>query len=643
MDNIAKIKFLTKQLITYSESYYNLDSPLITDQEYDRLYDELKRLEDQSNFWLSNSPTRKVQGQVLDKFNKVVHSKPMLSANKTKDIGEIKTAVNNKNFYCSYKLDGLTLVVKYKNGNLVNAITRGNGIQGEDVTEQAKMIYNLPLRIPHKEELELRGECVISWSSFKEINSTLEQPFSHPRNMAAGSLRSLDTNIARERKLAYIPFECVTHINDSKLKELEYLDNLGFNTVGRYTGSVEDCVSNMKAEDSEFPVDGLIFEIDSKRESSNLGATSHHENCRIALKWEDIIYKTILRDVVWKTNKTGTTSPVAIFDEVDLDGALTTKATLHNAQYIKKLQLGIGDEIGVIRANMVIPKVVENYTRSDTLKLPEFCPQCGAALKTVCSDNSEFLQCTNNSCMSKSLALFEHFISKNAMNIEGMSSATLNFLIDNKFIEDFVDLYKMTDEDYVIWSSFSGFGEISVGKLKEAIERSRNVKLANFINSLSIPNIGFAGAKTIANYCDNDVNNFIDICLDQNFNWSDLEDFGEITATSIKAFIKTNIIESSRILKLIEQLNFEKAELITVSNKLNGSTFCITGKLEKFSNRDQLVANIEQNGGKFVSGVNTKCNYLINNDINSSSSKNKRAKQLNIPIITEDEYLKLVQ
>ena len=642
---IEKIKRLTEQLLVYANEYYNLDSPSISDQEYDKLYDELEALENEHNFWLSNSPTRKVQGKVLDKFNKVIHSKPMLSANKTKDINVVKKFLADKHFYTSYKLDGLTLVVKYKDGEFISAVTRGSGLQGEDVTEQAKMITNLPLRIPYEGELELRGECVVSWNMFRKINETLEVPFSHPRNMASGSLRNLDANVTRERKLSFIPFESVTYVNDSKLKELEFLDSIGFTTVNRVElNDVDECVSAMSPQYSLFPVDGLIFEIDSKQVSNSLGITEHHENCRIALKWEDTVYTTTLRDVVWSTNKTGAVTPVAIFDEVDLDGALTTKATLHNVEYVKKMKLGIGDSIGVIRSNMVIPKVLENYTNSNNLPIPEVCPCCGAPLEIRISDLSACLYCTGDNCRDQKIALLEHFISKRAANIEGMSTATLEFLFDSGIVSNFIDLYKITDEQYAAWCEEDGYGEVSVKNLRVAIENSRNIELTNFINALSIPNVGFAGAKTIAKYCNNDVNEFIEHCLDIDFDWEALEDFGLITSMAIKRWVKENMIHTNMLQELIPEFNFIKPiENISTINKLSGKAFCITGKLNKFVNRDALVNNIELFGGKFVSGVSAKCDYLINNDFASASSKNKKAKELNIPIITEEEYLKMIQ
>ena len=386
MNNIDRIKELVEQLNRASEAYYKYDKPIMTDKEYDELMDELESLEASENFILANSPIQKVQGYILEGLQKIEHSKPMLSAAKTKDANEIKKFIGNNHFYCGYKLDGLTMVTRYKNGRFVQAITRGTGLIGEDVTEQAKFIANLPMAIPYKSDLELRGECVISWEQFNKVNETLEEQYSHPRNLAAGTLRNFDTSMVKDRKLSYVVFECVSDLYDedrlfdSKWDELVYLDHLGFETVERCYGEVDDCIEEMKPELYRYPVDGLIFEYCMKEYSKSLAATSHHEGCRMAFKWADSTYETTLVDVEWNTTRTGLISPVAIFEPVDLDGAITTRATLHNVSIIKQLELGIGDIITVYRSNMVIPKIDENLTRSNTLVIPSKCScTCGFA------------------------------------------------------------------------------------------------------------------------------------------------------------------------------------------------------------------------------------------------------------------------
>ena len=424
MEKIEQIKKLTEELLYHCHLYYDLDSPILSDAEYDKKYSELEQLENEANFWLANSPTRNVQGSVLDCFVKVEHSKNMLSAAKTKDVNEIKKFLGNNAFYCSYKLDGLTLVVRFKNGHFVQAVTRGTGTIGEDVTEQAKMISNLPMHIPYNGDLELRGECVVSWSNFHKINEGLENKYSHPRNLAAGSLRNLDTNITKERNLSYVVFECVSDLYDegilfdSKWDELGYLSHLGFETVERCHGTTEDCIEAMSPECYSYPVDGLIFEFCMKAYSKSLESTSHHEGCRMALKWADEVYETTLLDVEWNPTRTGLISPVAIFKEIDLDGALTTRATLHNLSIIRQLELGIGDTITVYRSNMVIPKIDDNLTRSNTLIIPTKCPCCSAEVIVKDTDNSQVLMCPNPDCSAKKIAQFTHIVSRKCMNIE---------------------------------------------------------------------------------------------------------------------------------------------------------------------------------------------------------------------------------
>lgn len=643
MNKIETIKNLTAKLLQYCDEYYNLDRPTISDTEYDKKFDELKSLEDETGFWLANSPTRKVQGQVLDCFTKVKHSKPMLSAAKTKDANEIKRFIGNQPFYCSYKLDGLTLVVRYENGEFVQAVTRGNGEIGEDVTAQARMISNLPMHIDYNDKLELRGECVISWKNFHKINESLDEPYSHPRNLAAGSLRQLDTNITKQRNLSYVVFECVSDLYnnnalfDSKLDELGYLDCLGFETVGRCIGNVDDCIEGMQPEWYQYPCDGLIFEMCMKSYSKTLPVTAHHEGCRMALKWADEMYETTLRDVEWNPTRSGLIAPVAIFDEIDLDGALTTRATLHNLSIIEQLELGIGDTITVYRSNMVIPKVYDNLTRSNTLTIPITCPCCGEPTEIKYTDNSKVLMCTNPNCAAKKLAQFTHFVSRKAMNIDGLSEKTLELLISHGFLHNYKDIYHLKDHrDKLIL--LDGLGEKSVDKLLDSIEKSRTVTLDRFITALGIPNIGSSAAKAISKQFNGDHYYFVQ-ALANGYDFSQIDDFGEITNKSIHDWWDS---KDPMIELLPVEMNFVVENDVSSSSSLNGKSFCITGSLTHYANRDALVKAIEDNGGKYVSGVNKKTDYLINNDTTSTSGKNKKAIELNIPIISEDDFLKML-
>lgn len=642
MQKIDRIKELTSELLHHCHFYYDLDSPVISDAEYDKMYNELEQLENEENFWLANSPTRKVQGSVLDGFTKVEHSKPMLSAAKTKDINEIKKFLGNNAFYCSYKLDGLTLVVRYKDGKFVQAVTRGTGIIGEDVTEQAKMITNLPMCIPYNEDLELRGECVVSWDDFNEINENLENKYSHPRNLAAGSLRNLDTNITKKRNLSYIVFECVSDLYDedvlfdSKWDELEYLDHLGFKTVARCHGSVEYCVKVAKPECYSYPVDGLIFELWTKSYSKTLSFTSHHEGCRMALKWKDEIYETTLLDVEWNTTRTGLISPVAIFEEVDLDGALTTRATLHNLSIIKQLELGIGDTITVYRSNMVIPKVDDNLTRSNTLVIPSKCPCCGANTIVRNTDNSQVLVCPNAKCSAKKIAQFTHFVNRKCMNIDGMSEKTLETLISHGFLRQFQDIYHLSNHRREL-IQLEGFGEKSIDNLLKSIENSRNVKLENFIVALGINGVGLSAAKTISNYCDGSFDTFNDLLhrsYEGWFDWTTLEDFGEITSKNLNAYWYEH---ANEIRELATEMNFIVEEK-SIDNSLDGLKFCITGSFNQ--PRDSLKKALESRGAKFISSVSKNLDILFAGE--KAGSKLTKAQQLGVRVVNEEELMKLL-
>lgn len=641
MDKVKRIKELIVLLQKASYAYYGIDNPIMSDKEYDNLYDELSKLETESEYVLAGSPTQKVQGYVLDDFSKVEHSKPMLSANKTKNIKEIEKFVKNKEFYGSYKLDGLTVVVRYKDGKFLQGITRGTGTVGEDITEQCKFIKNLPMSISYREDLELRGECVISWDEFKRINETLDSPYSHPRNLAAGTLRNLDLNILKNRNLSFIVFECVTDIGEnSKSKSLSYLNNIGFEIVpftksDCTVGQVNDA---LQPEFYSYPTDGIIFELDSRNLSESLGATSHHECCRMALKWEDELYETTLKDIEWNTSKTGLINPVAVFEPVDLDGAITTRATLHNVSYIEDLQLGIGDTIQVYRANMVIPKVHSNLTMSNAWKLPNKCPCCGGNVGIHNENGSKTLHCMNPDCQAKLLGKLVHFVSKNAINIDGLSEQTLQKFIDLGWLSSFRDIYYLSEHKGEMYK-LDGFGKKSVDKLLEGIEKSRNTTLDRFIYGLCIPLIGRTASKTIAKeFGSGNATGFYDAWSDYDF--SQLEDFGNTMNQSIHDFYNHNY---RWISTLINEFKFESSEKSSDTNlSIYGKIFVITGSLSYYKNRDELASVIEQLGGKVSGSVSAKTNYLINNDTESNSSKNKKANELGIPIISEGEFVQMI-
>ena len=641
MDKVQRIKELIRILQKASYAYYGLDRPLMTDKEYDDLYDELLTLEKETNCVLAGSPTIKVQGYLLDGFTKVKHTKPMLSANKTKDTKEIEKFVTNNRFYGSYKLDGLTVVVRYKNGEFIQGITRGTGIEGEDVTEQCKFIKNLPMTIPYKSNLELRGECVISWDEFKRINRNLDTPYSHPRNLASGTLRNLDLNIIKDRNLSFVVFECVTDMKeDSKSETLIDVHNMGFEIVPiTKLNSTVDQVSNaLQPEFYQYPTDGIIFELDSRKLSESLGSTSHHECCRMALKWEDELYETTLKDIEWNTSKTGLINPVAVFEPVDLDGAITTRATLHNISYIEDLQLGIGDTIQVYRANMVIPKVHSNLTRSNAWKLPDKCPCCGGDVEIHNENGSKTLHCINPDCKAKLLGKLVHFVSKNAINIDGMSEATLQLLIERGWVKSFKDLYNLKENQIYLWKYHTvGFGEKSVDKLLENIEKSRNTTLERFIYGLCIPLIGRTASKEIAKFFNYDYEKFRTDGIVTHY--SQIDGFGDNMNQSLHDYLRENHMKIST---LADEFIFETKSESSNNADLSNKTFVITGSLNHYKNRDELINIIEQLGGKVSGSVSSKTNYLINNDVTSTSGKNKKAKDLGIPIISENQFVQMI-
>ena len=638
MEKINRIKELTEELLQHCYNYYMLDNPTISDAEYDKKFDELFILENEANFWLANSPTRKVQGSVLDCFTKVKHSKPMLSAAKTKDVNEIKKFIGNNDFYCSYKLDGLTLCVRYSNGKFAQAITRGTGIVGEDVTEQAKMIPNLPMSIPYDGDLELRGECVVSWDNFHKINEGLENKYSHPRNLAAGSLRNLDTNVTKERNLSYVVFECVSDLYDedvlfdSKWDELGYLDYMGFETVERCHGTAEDCVNDMMPENFKYPADGLIFEFCMKSYSKSLASTSHHEGCRMALKWKDEVYETRLLDVEWNPTRTGLISPVSIFEEIDLDGALTTRATLHNLSIIKQLELGIGDTITVYRSNMVIPKIDDNLTRSNTLEIPTKCPCCGADTVIKNTDNSQVLMCPNPDCSAKKIAKFTHFVSRNCLNIEGLSEKTLETLISHNFIDEFIDIFRLS-EHYDELICLEGFGKKSIDKLLKSIEDAKDVKLENFIAALGIPNIGLSAARTISNYCNGNWDALYEL-IGKTSDWTFLDDFGQVMSDSLNDYFNKHFADVAHLSMGMRFITQEKC----TDNSLDGLKFCITGSFSR--SRDELKKALEDRGAKFVSSVSKNLNVLFAGE--KAGSKLTKAQQLGVKVAYEEELMKMI-
>ena len=637
VDKINRMKELIETLNKASYAYYGKDKPIMSDKQYDELYDELSSLENDTGTILAGSLTQRVQGYVLDGFEKVTHSKAMLSANKTKDTNEITRFLKNyKEWYCSYKLDGLTLVIRYNNGQFIQGITRGNGIIGEDVTEQCKFINNLPMSIPYKKPLELRGECVMSWEEFRRINSKLDNPYSNPRNLAAGTLRNLDLNILKQRKLSFVVFESVTQLFTSKLEELNYLDSIGFETVGRgypkekSTTKVFDCVEAMQPEYYKYPVDGLIFEIDDNDISKSLGNTSHHENCRMALKWKDETHPTKLLDVEWTMGKTGVLTPTIVTEPVEIDGTIVNRASVHNVSIFKQFHFTKGCTCNLYKANMIIPQCdsVEDDIGEEIL-IPDKCPICGTPTEIVKNNESEVLMCTNDNCKGK----LPHAVSRDSLNIAGLSEATLEKFISLGWLDSIKSIYHLSDYKGRMYS-LDGFGKKSVDKLLESIEKSRETTLDRFIYALSVPMIGKSVSKDIAEFFEYDLVKFFEKTYSINC-------LGDVAYKNYKNYCKDHYEE---ILDLSSEFNFKTQDksLTSKTNILQGKTFVITGLLEKYNNRDELKSVIESNGGKVSGSVSAKTFALINNDIESSSSKNKKAKSLGVQIINEEQFMQLL-
>lgn len=650
--NIAeRVRELTNQLHKASIAYYKYDNPIMTDKHYDELYDELEKLENESGIVLSDSPTHYVQGYILDELKKVKHTKPMLSAKKTKDSNEIKAFLKDYNWYCSYKMDGLTLVVRYnENGEFVQGITRGtNGIIGEDVTEQCRFIKNLPMKIPCSQPLELRGECVVSYDEFNRINKEVSEPFKHPRGLAGGTLRTLDLNIVRDRNLAFIVFELVSPTFTHKLEGLEALDKMGFETVQRCkpkskeTG-VEDCVEAMQPKFCKYPVDGLIFELDNTELSKSLGATSHHENCRMALKWQDDTYPTTLKYVDWTMGKFGTLTPTAVFEPIEIDGSIVERASLHNISVMKDLGVkSNGQTVYVYKSNMIIPQIdsVEPINKEEKL-IPDKCPICGQPTKIVKDNNSEVLVCTNDNCNGKLLGKLSHAVSRDALNIDGLSEATIEKFINLGWLNSIKDIYHLSDHENEI-KALEGFGKKSVEKLLNSIEKSRNTNLQCFLYSLSIPLLGNSISKDIAEFCGNTFNSFVGALTEGGKDaFTSINGIGEALGKSIINYWNKH---NEEIIDLAQEFIFSKDEKIEKieNEKINGKVFVVTGSVHHYANRNELKADIEKNGGKVTGSVTSKTSYLINNDIDSNSSKNKKAKELNIPIITEEQFLSMLK
>lgn len=644
-----RMKELVELLNKAAESYYQKDSSIMSDFEYDKLYDELVALEKETGIVLGDSPTKKVGYTVLSSLKKVRHESRMLSLDKTKDVERLKSFLEDKEGILSYKMDGLTVVLTYNNGALVSAVTRGNGEIGEDITHNALCFKNIPFRIPFKDEMVVRGEAVISFKEFERINSLLEgeEQYKNPRNLCSGTVRQLDSSIAAKRNVCFIAFSLVSaegnSLGDLKTDWLDYLDSMGFQTVIRrvVTGNtVEDAVKWFEDNipQNEFATDGLVLTYNSISYSQSLGSTAKFPRDSIAFKWADEIAETVLRDVEWNTSRTGLINPIAIFDSVELEGTTVSRASLHNVSIVEQLKLGIGDRITVYKANMIIPQVAENLTESNTLVIPDKCPVCGEETEIVGSADGKVLKCTNPNCKAQRLRALVHFVSRDAMNIEGLSEATIEKFIFKGYLDNYTDIFSLEKYRDDI-TQMDGFGKKSADNLLSSIEKAKKVALPNFIYALGINHVGLSNAKLLCKKCDYDIDRIISAKQEE---LEEIDGFGEIIASAVTRYFsyKDNV---DLVKKAMEYLSIVEPEEGINKGSLDGISFVITGDVHIYKNRRELKEEIERLGGKVTGSVSSKTNYLINNDVNSASSKNKKAKELNIPIISEEAFVEMIK
>lgn len=647
-DKITRMKELISILNKASELYYQKNTIMMTDYEYDHLYDELVELEKETNMTLSNSPTINVEPEISSSLKQVEHPSPMLSLAKTKKVSELENFLGNKEGLLSWKLDGLTIVLTYEDGKLISGVTRGTGIIGELVTENVKQFKNVPLTIPYKGRLVLRGEAIIKYSDFNRMNEELgdgSSQYKNPRNLCSGSVRQLDSSITAKRCVNCIIFaliESSTNISNLKSECFDWLKNQGFEVVEHYKvtkNTVKEQVLMFKEKVKEYdiPSDGLVITYDDIAYGNSLGTTAKFPKHSLAFKWKDETVATTLRKVDWLVSRTGLINPVAVFDPVELEGTIVSRASVHNVSILEGLKLGIGDTIMVYKANMIIPQIASNSTQSGNLEIPDRCPVCGSKASIISNSDVKYLYCMNDFCKAKLIKRLSLFVSRNAMNIDGISDMILNKLITEKIVNNYKDLYHLDRyKDKII--AFDGFGEKSYSNMINSIEKSRHVKLANFIYALGIPDIGFSRAKLICNHFNNDFNKISNLTYEE---LSNIPGVGDVIAKEwIDTFSNPDFIEELKELK--EEIDIPKAS--TNSNKdLDGLTFVITGSLNKFTNRDTMIEFIEEHGGKVVTSISSKVNYLINNDITSTSTKNNKAKELGISIIDEDKFLELIK
>ncbi len=641
-----RMQELIKILNEASKAYYAEDREIMSNFEYDRLYEELEGLEKETGIVLSGSPTVSVGYESVEELPKERHESPMLSLGKTKSREELKDWLQGKEAILSWKLDGLTVVLTYRNGELFKAVTRGNGEIGEVITGNARTFKNIPLNIAFKGELVLRGEAVITYSDFEKINEEIpeaEAKYKNPRNLCSGSVRQLNNEITAKRNVRFYAFTLVSaedvDFHNSREEQFRFLEKQGFEVVERKMVTPDTILSAISEFENKIPAydvpsDGLVLTYEDIAYGKSLGRTAKFPRDAIAFKWADEIRETTLTEVEWSASRTGLINPVAIFTPVELEGTTVSRASVHNVSIVKELKLGIGDRITVYKANMIIPQIAENLTQSGNLPIPATCPVCGGETKIQNMNDTETLYCTNPECAAKKIKSFTLFVSRDALNMEGLSEATLEKFISMGFIHEYADLFHLTEHrDAIV--DMEGFGEKSYANLVDSIEKARNTTLPRLIYGLGIANIGLVNAKMLCRHFDYDLDALQSAKEEE---LSDIEGVGDVIAGAFVSYMN-NPANKEKIDHLLPELHLEKPESSTENQNLAGLSFVVTGTLNSFENRNALKEEIEKRGGKVTGSVTSKTECLINNDVTSSSSKNKKAKELNVPILSEEDFL----
>lgn len=644
--SMERMRELVSLLNKASKAYYAQDTEIMSNYEYDRLYDELSDLEKITGVILTDSPTVKVGYEAVEELPKERHETPMLSLAKTKSREELQSWLNGRQGLLSWKLDGLTIVLTYTGGRLVKAVTRGNGEVGEVITNNARVFRNLPVSIPYQGELILRGEAVISYSDFEKINSEIEDvdaKYKNPRNLCSGSVRQLNNEITAGRNVRFYAFQLVraqdVDFQDSRKAQFDFLGRQGFDVVEYRMvdpDTIVDAVSyfERKIADYDIPSDGLVLTYEDMAYGSSLGRTAKFPRDSIAFKWADELRETTLQEIEWSASRTGLINPVAIFEPVELEGTTVSRASVHNISILRGLKLGIGDRITVYKANMIIPQIAENLTRSDNLEIPDKCPVCGQPTQIKQVNEVQSLYCLNPDCDAKKIKAFTLFVSRDALNVDGLSESTLEKFLARGFLHEFADLFKLSRYEEEI-TQMDGFGEKSYRNLKESLEQARNTTLSRLIYGLGIENIGVANAKMLCRHFRYDLPALRSATLEE---LAEIDGIGEVIALSVRAFFDDEK-NREQLDHLLPELNIAVEAIEEGAQTLAGMNFVITGSLTHYENRNQLKEEIEKKGGKVTGSVTSKTTCLINNDTTSQSSKNKKAKELGVRIVSEEEFL----